>query len=103
MTLDTPKFVWLVPMVALVVALLEMPYGYYQLLRVLVFCVAVYLAYRSIQGSNTGWAWILGGLAIVYNPFIRLHLGADIWPIVNVVTIGILAAHMWHSIRRSDA
>lgn len=99
---DTPKILWFVPMGALGVALLDMPYGYYQLLRILIFCVAAYLAYRSSQHSETGWPWILGGIAIVYNPFASLHLGRDIWPMINVGTIGILAGHMWHFIRGSN-
>jgi hypothetical protein len=93
-------FVWLIPIVALGVALLEMPYGYYQLLRVLVFCVAAYLAFESAKRSETSWAWVLGGIALIYNPLVRLALGRDIWEVVNIATIGVLCAHLGVTLRK---
>lgn len=94
---ETPKLVWLLTIGALAVALLEMPYGYYQILRVLVFCVSAYLAYQSKEAGATAWTWIFAGVAIIYNPIFKVHLGAEIWPIANLVTIGILAGHLWHT------
>lgn len=85
---------WLIPMAALGVALAEMPYGYYQLLRVLIFCVSCFLAYRSHEAHQQAWTWIFVGLAITYNPIIKLHLGAQVWPIVNAATILLLAVHL---------
>ena len=95
--------VWLVPIAALGVALLEMPYGYYQLLRVLVFCVSCYLAYRSHEDQEQGWTWLLAGLAITYNPIVKLHLGAEVWPFVNVGTILLLAVHLLHVRRMGNS
>jgi hypothetical protein len=93
--------VWLIPIVALAIALANMPYGYYQLLRVLVFCVAAYLACRSNDLGERAWMWILAGLAILYNPIVKLHLGADVWPLANIGTIGVLSTHLWHT-RRTE-
>lgn len=94
------KLVWFLPIVALIVALLDMPYGYYQVLRVVVFCVSVYLAYESSENGNAAWTWTLVGVAILYNPIFRMHLGAEVWTIINVISIGLFAAHMWHFYRR---
>ena len=81
-------------MLALGVALLEMPYGYYQLLRLVVAGVAAFLAFLSIACDEDNWAWVLGAIALLYQPFIKISLGADLWSIVNIVTIVILIAHM---------
>jgi hypothetical protein len=86
---------WLVPIGALGVALFELPYGYYQLLRVLLFCASCYLGYWSHLRHEQAWSWVFAALAITYNPFIRLHLGADVWPFVNIATILVLGVHRW--------
>lgn len=88
--------VWVIPIVALGVALLDLPYGYYQLLRVLVFCLSCYLAYQSRLAQESAWTWVFAGLAITYNPIVKLHLGSEIWPFVNGATILLLAIHFMH-------
>lgn len=94
------QVLWLVTIVALAAALMELPYGYYQLLRVLVFCVACYFAVRSHEAQAQVWTWVFIGLAIIYNPILKLGLGADLWPFVNLGTIFVFANHMWQSKRR---
>jgi hypothetical protein len=88
-----PKLIWLVPMAALAVALFDMPYGYYSLLRFLMCGVCLYLAVQE-GNSESGWVWILGGCALLYNPLFKIHLGREVWSIVNVATIALLAGHM---------
>ena len=89
------KLLWLIPITALLVALLDMPYGYYQLLRVLIFCVSGYLAFEAIGRSQVNWAWVFGGTALVYNPLIKLALGRDLWSMVNVATAVLLAFYLY--------
>ena len=88
--------IWVVPIIALGVGLLDLPYGYYQLLRVLVFCLSCHLACRSHIARESAWAWVFVGLAITYNPVVKLHLGSEIWPFVNGATILLLAVHFMH-------
>jgi len=97
-----PKLVWLIPMAALSVALLEMPYGYYTLLRLLVCGVCLYLVAWDSEHGRKSWVWVLGGCAVLYNPVFRIHLDRELWSFVNVATIGLFAAHMW-SHRRMEA
>jgi hypothetical protein len=94
------KPIWLVPIAALSVALLDMPYGYYQLLRVLVFCATAYLALECQRRGYVAWAWALGGMAIVYNPFFKLALGRELWTLVNIATIVVFISH-WMSTART--
>ena len=49
-----------------------------------------YLAFNSFKSGESGLAWILGCVALVYNPFVPVHLGKGVWGIVNLVTLGIL-------------
>lgn len=96
---ETSRFVWLVPIGALVIALFHVPYGYYQLLRVLIFCVAAYLAFASAKRSATSWAWVLGGISLVYNPIIKIALGRHIWELVNIATILVFVVHLLWTMR----
>jgi hypothetical protein len=84
------------------------PYGYYTLLRLVCCGVFFFLALRAARLSRDGWAWILGGAAIVYNPVLRVHLTREVWTLVNLATIGIAVASVFaldavETGRRSEA
>lgn len=66
------------------------PYGYYLLLRVVICGICAYLAFAAYERQQVGWVWVLAITAIVYNPFVRVHLTREIWSVVNVATIIIL-------------
>lgn len=53
--------------------------GYYDFLRLAVTAVAAYLALRAYRLNQTAWLWLLGGIALLYNPVFRVHLDRDDW------------------------
>lgn len=63
--------------------------GYYMLLRLFTSGVCLYSAVKF----KTEWAkWIFGGLAVLYNPVLPIHLGdKDAWTVINLITI----IYMW--------
>ncbi|MBW1796276.1 MAG: hypothetical protein JRJ38_17965 [Deltaproteobacteria bacterium] len=67
------------------------PYGYYILLRWVCCPIFAYLAFRAYKIEKMPWVWILGVAAFVYNPAVRVYLTREIWSVVNVVTIAMLA------------
>ena len=67
------------------------PYGYYILLRIVCCAICAYLALAAASTEKTNWTWTLGVFAVIYNPIIRIHLTREIWSVVNVITIVILA------------
>ena len=77
-------------MIALGLALLPLPYAYYMLLRLGMCGVFAYLAFTAHQLNEQGLAWVLGITAVIYNPFAPLHLGREVWTMVNLATIGLL-------------
>lgn len=82
-------------MAALATALLDWPYDYYVLLRVLVCGACIYLAVKENEFGRLKWAWLLGGVAFLYNPIFRIHLNREVWSVVNVATIILFGVHMW--------
>jgi hypothetical protein len=68
------------------VAILPLPYDYYQILRVIVSLGSVYLLvsqYNSLGSTAKGGLIVT---ALVYNPFIPVHLSKMLWVIINIVS-----------------
>ncbi len=61
------------------------PYGYYKLLRFVVCGVSAYGAYFSAEIKKTGWAWIFGSIALLFNPVIPFYFKRNIWGIIDIV------------------
>ncbi len=80
----------------LLVAILPMPYGYYTLVRLICCALFVDLTVRLLVNTDNsklgGWSflWFLTAFcAILYNPFIPVHLTKEIWTVTNLVSLGI--------------
>lgn len=84
---------WIPQVVASIMLLValnpENPYGYYVLLRWVVCGIFAYLAFLAFEKEKIEWVWILGITAAVYNPFVKMHLGREIWSLVNLITIAV--------------
>jgi hypothetical protein len=68
------------------------PYGYYVLLRWVCCAIFAYLALGAHRAGSEGWTWVLGVLALLYNPVASVHLGREIWEPVNIGTIVLVLA-----------
>ena len=85
---------WIAPLVVIGIGLFPMPYGYYFLLRLVVFVCAVYFAFQLNSRSDSTLVWVFGFFALLYNPFIPIYLGSkSIWVVVNLITVGIFIAN----------
>jgi len=71
--------------------LLDMPYGYYELVRfVAMVCFGV-LAYHSYQQKKEVEVIIYCALALLFQPIFKIALGRELWNIVDVIVgIGLL-------------
>lgn len=73
-------------MVAL--GLLDMPYGFYTLLRI-VLCLTGAVGFAAARGRHDAtWPWVYVVIAVVYNPVMPVHLGdKGLWVGVNLLTL----------------
>ena len=77
--------------IILLLCLIDMPYGYYQFVRFARLMGFTYLAYSSIEDKKNNEAFIYIGLALLFQPFIKIALGRTIWNIVDlIVGIGLI-------------
>lgn len=68
--------------------LFDMTYGFYQLVRFSAFVGFGILAYISFERENRILMIVYLGFALLFQPFIKIHLGREIWNIADV-TLGI--------------
>jgi hypothetical protein len=90
-----PWFVWVIPAVMLLIATARLPYGYYTFMRIVTCAAAVLIAVASWNERPAGqfWAVLFGGLAILFNPLIPIHLTRSAWFVLDIGAAAIFAAH----------
>jgi len=94
----------LVPVGALLLAILPLPYGFYILLRWFIAGFALYLAYRYSGNATkmTGWALTYLLIAVLWNPIMPVELGKESWFIPDLVAAAIFW-YAWHDSARLSA
>ena len=73
----------------------ENPYGYYIVLRWVCCAAFTYLALKALAQGKEGWVWVLGVMAVIYNPIIRIHLTREIWSLINITSIIVATASVF--------
>lgn len=85
------KIIKIVLAVLLVGCLLNMPYGYYQLVRFVALIGFAVLAYHANKEERHTQMIIYGALALLFQPFLKIALGRELWNIVDiVVAVGLI-------------
>ena len=71
--------------------LVDMPYGYYQFVRFLALLGFAILAYKSYERQENTMTIVYVGLAILFQPLLKISLGRELWNIVDVIVgIGLI-------------
>jgi len=60
------------------------PYGFFTLLRLVIFGTTVYLSWLAYKSEAQTWIWIFGFIALVFNPLIPLYLGRNLWVVIDL-------------------
>jgi hypothetical protein len=63
--------------------LLDMPYGYYEIVRFISMVGFGILAYQSNQDNRKIEMIVYGSLALLFQPFLKSALGRELWNIVE--------------------
>lgn len=80
--------------IALLIAILPLPYEYYLLLRIFIFITSILFVYSHDQDSN--WKIIYIIIAFVFNPLLPLHLNKFLWIIIDILT----AVTIYYSLKK---
>lgn len=92
---SVPRFVFIIPALMSLIALAHLPYGYYQILRLVVTACAGWVIYDCAKRER--WAWLVpfGLIALTFNPVFRVHLDREIWSVLNVITAAAFLFGTW--------
>lgn len=61
------------------------PYGFFTLLRFVVFASSAYVAWMAYEAQKEKWVLIFGFLAVLFNPFIVIHLNRELWSFIDAI------------------
>ena len=87
--------------ILLFLCLFKMPYGYYQIVRFVAMIGFAYLAYSSNEQNNKNEIFIYIALAILFQPFVKIAFGREIWNFIDVIIgIGLLASIFTNKIKK---
>lgn len=67
------------PGVLCLVAILSLPYPFYNLLRLVVFGAAIAIIYLQRKRPAIVWSIVFAGIAILFNPIIPIHQTRAEW------------------------
>lgn len=78
----------------LLLAIVNLPYGYYTFLRIIVFIYIGILAYQYlIDGKYSRWL-IFATIGIIYNPIFSIHLTKSIRIVINLIVVAIIVIYL---------
>lgn|SRR5680860_223481 len=79
--------------IVLFLCLLDMPYGFYQLVRFMALIGFGILAYKANEQDKNTEMIVYGVLALLFQPFFKIALGREMWNIMDVIVgIGLIAS-----------
>ena len=82
------KLIKIILAILFFLCLLKMPYGFYQLVRFAALVGFAILAYMANQNHKQTEMFVYIVLALLFQPFLKIAFGRQIWNIIDVV-IGI--------------
>ena len=79
-----PKQVFYVVAGMCFIAVLPLPYGFYTLLRLVVTGLCVIAAVQTFNKSANTLPWLLTGLALLFNPVLKVPLDREVWAVIDL-------------------
>ena len=77
--------------ILLFLCIADMSYGYYQFVRFACCIAFAYFAYNANEKEEKSTAIIYLVLAILFQPFLKISLGKELWNIIDIIVgIGLL-------------
>lgn len=72
--------------ITLLLALINLPIGYYTFLRIIVTIVSIIIISKEIKNGITIWVLLFGILAILFNPIFPIYLyKKNIWMPIDII------------------
>ncbi|MCW5932254.1 MAG: hypothetical protein KIS69_11415 [Bacteroidetes bacterium] len=87
------KTIKIVLAVLLFACLLDMPYGFFQLVRFVALIGFGVLAFQANKQGRQTEMIVFVALALLFQPFFKISLGRELWNVVDVIVgIGLIVS-----------
>jgi hypothetical protein len=80
---NLPKAIKLILAVLLLLCLADMPYGYYQFVRLASLIAFGFLAYDAYGGNKIGETILFCALCLLFQPLEKIALGRFLWNVID--------------------
>ncbi|MBR1889683.1 MAG: hypothetical protein IJ816_03540 [Alloprevotella sp.] len=90
----------LVLAVLLLLCLADLPYSFYQLVRVAAAVGFAYLSYDYFKGNKNVWGVVFAGLALLFQPFLKVQLDRTFWNAIDIIVALLLISLIIGAFRR---
>jgi hypothetical protein len=74
---------------------LHLPYGYYELLRVVVWLVALLYAWAALGLNKAAWVCIFGIIVVMFNPLFPFRFDKGTWHVIDGITALLLVVSLF--------
>lgn len=82
----TKNWYLLIPTLLLIIAVGDLDYGYYQILRIIITIFAIIFAFIFKDFKNNILTTIMIIIAILFNPILPIYLDKEIWVILDFIS-----------------
>lgn len=86
--------------ILLLICLFDMPYGYYQFVRFATMVGMGLFALKAYENSGKNETILYAVLALMFQPFLKLSFGREIWNVIDVVVAIILILSVIYSLKK---
>ena len=62
------------------------PYGFYTLLRLVVCLTSIFVASFAYKARLRYWTYMMGLIALLFNPIIKVYFNKSTWQLIDLVT-----------------
>ena len=97
------RTLFIVPAAMLLIAIAPLPYGYYQLLKLVIFLAGGWIGFQFWTRGRTMQAVPFILMALLFNPIFPVHLSRGMWMVLNVGGAILFAVGMWAWFRHSSS
>ena len=87
--------------VLFMLSLFDMPYGFYQIVRLAGLIGFIFLAFQANQNRQPQLVILYICLAILFQPLIKISLGRTIWNIIDIVVAVFLVISLFSNKKSS--
>jgi len=82
----TKNWYLFIPTILLIIAIGDLDYSYYQILRIIItiFAVVFALMFKALENMRLMFIMII--IAILFNPILPIYLDKDIWVFLDLIS-----------------